>query len=356
MAALAKPAWLADHLPGLDGLRGLAIALVLLHHCEPRLVRLGLGGVAEWGWTGVDLFFVLSGFLITGIVLDGREAPHFFRNFYARRGLRILPVFALVLAVNITVFGRANTWSRPGPYWFYFLFFVHNLTPGLTGTIYPSWSLAIEEQFYAVWAPVARRLPAPAMAWLLAAVLAIEPWVRRHPAWFVTTNTLYHLDGLAVGALIALGLRWRHLSQRRWAVAGAAAVPAGLAGIVAAVRWQGAMIDGFVALAAGGLLLWAATGRRRPLEAAWLRYLGKISYSLYLTHMLVFAIIGSLDTHMDAIHAGAWGDAVIVVTRLVLAVAVAAALWRWYEGPILRLKRHFPQRAERAAAPVAAAG
>ncbi|MGH9480062.1 MAG: acyltransferase family protein, partial [Terriglobales bacterium] len=230
MATLAKPGWLAEHLPGLDGLRGLAIALVLLHHCAPRLVTLGLGAVADWGWTGVDLFFVLSGFLITGIVLDGRQAPLFFRNFYARRGLRILPVFALVLVVNIVVYGRGNTWSRPGPYWLYFVLFIHNLTPGLTGTIYPSWSLAIEEQFYAVWAPVARRLPARAMALLLLAVLAAEPWVRHHVSWFVTTNTLYHLDGLAIGALIALALRCRAWTRLRWASLGLAAMAVGLVG------------------------------------------------------------------------------------------------------------------------------
>jgi len=104
-----KPGWVPDYIPALDGLRGLAIVLVMLHHCAPRMARLGWGGVAAWGWVGVDLFFVLSGFLITGIVLDGRSQPKFFRNFYARRGLRILPVYALLLPLNYWICGRANT-------------------------------------------------------------------------------------------------------------------------------------------------------------------------------------------------------------------------------------------------------
>src|SRR5579875_998248 len=164
-----KPNWMAAYYPSLDGLRGLAIAMVLLYHCDARLAGLGLGWLGAGGWSGVNLFFVLSGFLITGIIVDERARPHFFRNFYARRALRIWPVYALVVPLNWLILGRANTWARPGPAWIYFVFFIQNLTPGLTGTIYPAWSLAIEEQFYLVWAPVARRLPAAGLAGLLAA-------------------------------------------------------------------------------------------------------------------------------------------------------------------------------------------
>src|SRR6185312_1977537 len=145
---LVRPAWLPNHVRGLDTLRGLAILLVLLFHCQRRLGPLHLSGIAAWGWSGVNLFFVLSGFLITGIVLDARPRGRFFAGFYARRGLRILPVYILVVPINYWIFGRANTWSRPGAVWPYFTFFVQNLVPGLTGTIEPTWSLAIEEQFY----------------------------------------------------------------------------------------------------------------------------------------------------------------------------------------------------------------
>ncbi|HWG36172.1 MAG TPA: acyltransferase [Terriglobales bacterium] len=357
---LKRPNWLAEHVPALDGVRGWAIVLVLLHHCQPRLERLGLHRIAAWGWTGVDLFFVLSGFLITGIVLEGREQPRFFRNFYARRALRIWPVYALVVPVNFYIFGRANTWNGGGPFGLYFLLFIYNLMPGLTGTLYPAWSLAIEEQFYVVWAPIARRLPVAALAALLAAAIAISPWLRHDLGIPFPIHTLYHLDGLALGSLIALGVRCRNWTQQHWARLALGAVAVGAAVWWWADRSQGAALDTGVALVNGGVVLLAVSAPSSQ-AARWmmtlrpLRYLGKISYGLYLTHMLVFAYIGALDEHMDRIHAGAGGDLVIVLVRWTLAILVATALWYGFERPILKLKRYFPSCARSYTANVASA-
>jgi len=357
---LTRPSWLGEHIPALDGVRGWAIVLVLLHHCQPRLERLGLHRIAAWGWTGVDLFFVLSGFLITGIVLEGREKPKFFRNFYARRALRIWPVYALVVPVNYYIFGRANTWNGGGPFGLYFLLFIYNLMPGLTGTLYPAWSLAIEEQFYLVWAPVARRLPAAALAALLAVAFGISPWLRRDLGIPFPIHTLYHLDGLALGSLIALGLRSRKWRRERWVGLAWCAVAAGAAVWWWADRWQGAALDTGIALVNGGVVLLAVSAPasravRAVMTARPLRFLGKISYGLYLTHMLVFAYIGALDEHMDRIHAGAGGDLVIVLARWTLAILVATALWHGFERPILKLKRYFPSRASAYTASVSSA-
>ena len=99
--------WVRSYYPGLDGLRGVAILLVFLRHYAILLVP---SKVFYAGWVGVDLFFVLSGFLITGILYDGRGLPHYYRNFYIRRALRILPLlyFLLLGAGVLRYFGRVS--------------------------------------------------------------------------------------------------------------------------------------------------------------------------------------------------------------------------------------------------------
>jgi peptidoglycan/LPS O-acetylase OafA/YrhL len=331
-----------SHIPALDGLRGVAILLVLLFHSERRLVSLHLAGFAAWGWTGVNLFFVLSGFLITGIILDGRERPGFFKSFYARRGLRILPVYALVVPVNYFVYGRANTWSQPGTFWPYFVFFAQNLVHGLTGTIDPTWSLAIEEQFYLVWAPIARRLPLLGMGGALGAILLIEPWLRRNLHGLTATHTLYHLDGLAAGALVAIAIRVFDWTRARWRGLAGGLVIAGLAGWYFAWRGHGSYLDTFFAIGFAGCVLMAASGARLC-DIAPLRYLGLISYGLYLTHMLVFAILGGIVARIDRLHPGVGGDLAALTLQWSVSIAVASALWFGFETPILRLKRFFVQ-------------
>ncbi|MGH9475652.1 MAG: acyltransferase family protein [Terriglobales bacterium] len=348
---MERPDWLRDHIPSLDGLRGLAIALVLLHHCEPRLRTLGLGPEAVWGWVGVNLFFVLSGFLITGILLDERQQPHLFRNFYVRRGLRIWPLYFLVVPLVYFAYGRGASWHGADNGWIYFLLYVQNLFPGLSGALYPTWSLAIEEQFYLIWAPLVRWLPKTALAGLLLAVLAGGAGLRMHFAGALTpVNTLYHLDGLAAGCLLALLLRCWPASLARWRRAGTLALAAGLAAslwaAVAAPPW----LNTGLALAFAGLLLLAATApQARGLAWRPLRFLGKISYGVYLIHMPLFALLGGVDVFMDRMHAGAPGDLLIVLLRLGVTLALATLLWFGFERPILRLKRYF-----RPSAPVAA--
>ena len=96
---IQRPSWLPSYIPELQGLRGLAVLGVVIYHCHPRLEGTPFYHASLWGWAGVNLFFVLSGFLITSILLEARGKPHYFRNFYARRALRIWPVYVLVLAV-----------------------------------------------------------------------------------------------------------------------------------------------------------------------------------------------------------------------------------------------------------------
>src|ERR1019366_4724126 len=145
-----------------------------------------------WGWSGVSLFFVLSGFLITGIILDSGPTSRFYKTFYARRFLRIWPVRWLLHDVS----------TAP---WLFLVLFIQNLWPiALPGSIGPTWSLAIEEQFYLFWTPIARRLPPRWLLLAAAAMLATSPLVGLHYGdRFTATNTITHLDGLAVGSMLA---------------------------------------------------------------------------------------------------------------------------------------------------------
>ena len=155
------------HVPALDGLRGAAILLVLLHHLingdlpVHSLVGRTAFAIPRCGWAGVDLFFVLSGFLITGILLDQRGLPGYFRVFYARRALRIFPLYYGVLIIVFAILPHIRAfpqdglrWLRPEQIWFWT--YTSNIRSAATGTIFNApylmlnhfWSLAIEEQFY----------------------------------------------------------------------------------------------------------------------------------------------------------------------------------------------------------------
>ena len=152
--------------PALDGLRGIAIILVLLHHLT---IYRPTRGIDEWiatvplvGWSGVDLFFVLSGFLITGILIDARGSKRYFTSFYARRTLRIFPLYYLVVFVALILVPLSQTLHRvlvgpyPDPphlpYWLYYTNFSIAERGLVHGWLDIAWSLAIEEQFYIVWA------------------------------------------------------------------------------------------------------------------------------------------------------------------------------------------------------------
>ena len=176
-----RPSWLPTYIPELEGLRGCAVLAVVLYHCHARLTGTWIYPAVLWGWAGVNLFFALSGFLITSILLESRGKPHYFKNFYARRALRIWPVYFLLLAICYAVpdwflgdsIARQSSWKIFVSY----AFFVQNLRHlQLPGTLGPTWSLAIEEQYYFVWAPIIfllRRFSTPAnlQNWLLPAIL-----------------------------------------------------------------------------------------------------------------------------------------------------------------------------------------
>jgi peptidoglycan/LPS O-acetylase OafA/YrhL len=348
---IQRPSWLPAYIPELQGLRGLAVLAVIIYHCHPRLEGTWIAYASLWGWAGVNLFFVLSGFLITSILLESRGKPHYFRNFYGRRALRIWPVYVLLLVV---VYLEAPWFIGPtildavkaAPWWAY-VFFVQNLIHlALPPAIGPTWSLAIEEQYYFLWAPLVRFLRRP---WLLAAVLTValvsSPLMRRtHLAWITPTHTITHLDGIAWGSLLALGLYTLSLSRRVWLWMGLIAIPLGVLA-AATVAGGTAFLDSALAVAFAGAVLAsiASTGARNPLNAVLRRgplaFYGRISYGLYMTHLMIFIFFGWFDLRMDRY--GTMGNLAVVAFRLAASTVLATALWYGFESQILKLKRYF---------------
>lgn len=331
---------------------------VLAYHSRPLLAGTWAWNAASLGWSGVDLFFVLSGFLITSILLKSREQPrHYFRDFYARRALRIGPAYLVLLSVccfgpawleGRHVAGLSRVESMVA-----LLLWVQNLLHGsLAGSLAPTWSLAIEQQYYFSWAPAVRFLRRP---WMLAAMLMLllvaSPLFRMHSGALNPMHTLLHLDGICAGSLLALGVGNLNWTRRRWLAVGAGAAIAGFAALV--------LLDGGTAFANSALALGfagavlatvAGTGARNPV--AWLLrrgplpFYGKISYGLYLMHLPIFIWLGFLHSYPPFRSPGnSRGPLLMAVTEFAIATAAAALLWYGLEQRILRLKRCFPGRA-----------
>jgi len=357
---MQRPNWLPVYIPELQGLRGLAVLAVVIYHCHTRLegtplLMTWVHYASLWGWAGVNLFFVLSGFLITSILIEARDKPHYFKNFYARRALRIWPVYFLLLIVcysipewflGDTLAHQAN-WKTLVAY----ALFVQNLRHApLPGTLGPTWSLAIEEQYYLVWAPVVFFCRGRLLRWFLPltllAMLTVSPLVRHlHPHWLTGTHTLIHLDGIALGSLLALALHHLAWERHTWLWIGTGAAVAGFA-LTATIAGGTSMLDSALALAFAGVVLiclcssggkWLLALRSGPLA-----YYGKISYGMYMTHILVFVYFGNFDARLDdKYHLGIAGNLAIVGLRLVASTLVATALWYGFESQMLKLKRHF---------------
>jgi peptidoglycan/LPS O-acetylase OafA/YrhL len=232
----------AKRLPALDGLRGIAILLVLVHHLLYRLrlcpgfvhYLVAAGGLS---WSGVDLFFVLSGFLIGGILLDARNSPRYYRTFYARRAFRILPIYLVLLGLCTVRYiplswsaSRLGGFSRMEIPWIAYLTLTQNFWMAVLGswglgTLTPTWSLAVEEQFYLTVPTIIRKVGQHRLVALLLVVTASAPIFRALLQHFGQPNgiAVYVLmpsraDALSCGILCAILLRhryWKSLVSRR---------------------------------------------------------------------------------------------------------------------------------------------
>ena len=356
------------YIPQFDGLRGLAILSVLIGH-SGFLEALPHAGMLEYTRFGVDLFFVLSGFLITGILTDSKGSQHYFRNFYARRALRIWPLYYLVLFVAFVVAPLFAPSMRPTAVsvWPAFVFYVQNIVFAYR-TTYPfglgaTWSLAVEEQFYLTWPVLVFLLKKRTLAIVsvLLVVMSLSLRLSFHfhgaPLGFVHFFTLSRLDSIAFGSLAALWLRSPSCTLVRWRTHAYQFLGFGVAGTILArvLMHRNSSIVGYTFLAftfAGLLGISLASDPRssllgRSLSAGWLRYIGRISYGIYLLHYPLFILwarfIGSLgfyQTHKLA------GNLAGFAGQIALATIAASISWRFFEEPILRLKELFPSASE----------
>ncbi|HSN25881.1 MAG TPA: acyltransferase, partial [Kofleriaceae bacterium] len=289
--------------PELDGLRGLAILLVMTHRLWPRAGDLArYNGVAEIGWIGVDLFFVISGFLIAGILLDTRDDPDALRNFYARRVLRIFPLFYLLVGGMLLTFPMlgggfehsAYLEKSGSPLWY--LFQLGNIPEGVLGRdppywLAPVWSLAIEEQFYLSFPWLVRAVDRRRLAHVLVGFIALAPVVRLlglllFPQLdrFQYAFTLCRVDTIAVGCLLAIIVRLPAVQQPRTrtllAIAGGAVAIAVVTGLDRTTPFGRTLGYSVVAFGFGALVLLVVRARGNANAAALrfapLRYLGKI--------------------------------------------------------------------------------
>jgi peptidoglycan/LPS O-acetylase OafA/YrhL len=369
----AKSAAGPARIPELDGVRGIAILLVLVfHYAVTPLFARPLGRMAHAAvqgflltWSGVDLFFVLSGFLIGGILLDQREAPGYFKAFYARRICRIFPLYFLALVLFAALSLAASPlgrnagldWTLGGPLpWWSYVTFTQNVVMAARGdlgahALAVTWSLGVEEQFYLLLPFVIRFVPRrllPATLGLLAAVgpvLRIAMDQRFEVPRFVITPC--RLDALMTGVLCAWLLR--QPASRRWLAGNRGLLYAtlGVLGVVTLYSsyrphpfasfnvypwrytWMAVMFACFVLLAVieggekGGPV--AALTRNRVL-----RWMGGLAYGLYMIHQAVLGLAHGLFLRQaPRLENGA--DLAVTLGALAVSLGLAAASWRWFE-------------------------
>ncbi len=344
----------------LDGLRGIAILLVIVHRFWPRSDTGVAADLAGAGWIGVDLFFVISGFLITGILLETRGQPDFFRNFYIRRILRIFPLYYLFVGMVLLAFSwnPAFREASGSPLWY--LLYLGNVPEGVLGHdvpywLGPVWSLAIEEQFYLTFPFLVAVLDRRRLTIVLLAIMAIAPAIRTVTMLMAPGQervqylfTLCRLDTIAVGCLLAI--LWRSIDverHRAWlhkagvgVLVGAAVVAlvTGLDRTTAFGRVAGYSVVAF-GCAAGVMLAVLARGlpSSAPLRASWLQYFGKLCFGLYLLHRPADTIVSALGARIGIDGAALW----LIPVKTAVAVVLATLSWRLLEQPILSLKSAF---------------
>lgn len=341
----------APYILELDALRGIAAIAVLVCHL-PR---------GFWfGATGVDLFFVLSGFLITGIIQRNLDQPQFLRSFYWRRSLRILPLYYLVLALAYSVnLIRATPADTTGfPFYLVYLQNIHQYwgseTPPVDLGIGHTWTLAIEEQFYLIW-PIALLFLRGRYRYWLAGLFIVLPIVLRFQG-LPKTVLFGHTDSLAMGALLAWIMPKAKSLKREWQVGCFGGIA--IASVIAywAMYWYRCSVDAsftggeylqlpipvsVISLAFFGVigLFVCMTGTRMlaVFRNKVLVRLGTISYGLYLYHLVLYENLDTLVKFRWQMGDPWWLD----VTKVVVSLIVAAVSWRFFEQPILRYKDRF---------------
>jgi peptidoglycan/LPS O-acetylase OafA/YrhL len=340
--------------PQLDGLRAVAVLLVLMSHMDDLNLPAPLAYLCSLGWVGVDAFFVLSGFLITTILLTYKPEPRAFGVFVLRRTLRTWPLYFAVLSIAYLTIRQGIAGTQIN--WLHYAFFLQNYAPEFTmRSLGPTWSLCIEEHFYIVWPLLIFLMPRRSLIWVMSAILLALPLIRywglSHAFTYkqLYTETQFHLDGLTAGSFVALLVSFYAIRRHRilWA-----AYTCLVVGIVTTLvgYWHGwgatrghNIVFGFTSLAVtfAGLLLFLLIGESsvfgRVLSFGPVRYVGRISYGIYLLHAGLFALLERLfQLRSMGGFVRSWMFAIPL--RIGITVCVAALSYKFFESPILRIK------------------
>lgn len=373
-------------MPGLDGLRAIAILLVVWHnvgttgdtalsHAIAKIYQLFL----NTGWVGVQLFFVLSGFLITGILLDGKGQKRQIGHFYVRRVLRIFPLYYAVLALVFILLPSVgysldvSTKAQQQQIW-YWLYLVNWTGPFFSdGILSHFWSLAIEEQFYLLWPAAivffpARRIIKICLFLVISAVLSryiiITCWpeIAEKAAY---TFTIARWDALAIGA--ALAVMAREQRAFAWLCRYSGVLLVTTSAIVVA---QTVLHKNFAAVGSGSIFLnqtlialcfalaiflsvapaksWLLLRYHSVLKLSLLKMLAKYSYAIYVFHLPVMKLwFATFAVDTGALDGIKFLLAVNYNCLMVLALSSIFAFISWHvlEHPVLKLKRFFPKKA-----------
>jgi peptidoglycan/LPS O-acetylase OafA/YrhL len=333
----------SGHYPALDGLRGIAILAVFFSHFggghkSANAVIRTWSHIADAGWMGVDLFFVLSGFLITGILLDTRERHNYWSSFYTRRILRILPLYLVTLLLAKFALGLHAIYIVMCVFYVANLnVFFHNIGPNYG----PLWTLAVEEQFYLIWPLLVRRSSRRVLSGICFALAVLCPILRglsvhRFP-WLGDSYTTTWLicDNLAWGCLVAIFLRsrWANSRTTRRLVVGLTLGGISLISVLAGCHiftrkvplGAGLQFVPFLALFVV-MLLFALRFGDHPHVLRWsapIRFFGYISYGLYLLHLFVFNAYDRIAGHY--VVPGVL-TATVLLTRLIVVLAASSLI------------------------------
>jgi len=357
----------------LDGVRAIAIWMVLLLHAlyafpnpagaldfVPAPIQL----ILNHGWLGVDLFFILSGFLITGILLGSKLRPHYFRNFYIRRVLRIMPVyFATVFVWTLFYRGYGRYFLLSSVFGANLSFLLHIPTPHGPGVL---WSLAVEEHFYLLWPLVVFLINRRTLAIVAGAIFLGMPLLRGFFAYHGMSPSLIYMlswfrfDGLAAGAMLAIWARSTHAGKRSslYIASGLAVCfmiltivgrPFGLMGTKTLVSVALRYTQAYLIFAAFFVMVVAYRGTKwtAPLRWRFLQLSGALSYCLYLVHLSVgdgYQYILKRSGVDVVSYLGASG-AVLLRAAAIVAVSFGIAILsrKYLEEPCLSLKSHFTE-------------
>ena len=351
-----------SYYPALDGLRGIAILLVVFYH------NFGFIDYFFFGWLGVDLFFVLSGFLITDILLRTLNDKHYLRNFYVRRVLRIFPLYYLCLVFFLIIVPAFNipldvqyyvdnqvwlwTYLQNWPYIF--------IDAGSTNTLHHLWSLAVEEQFYLIWPLIILLMPHPRRLLLFISLVLVSVFVFRLWLWnyqveelaYFNLYTFSRIDGICVGCMIALIQRIDNtfLKRNTWAIVLVFAV-LNFAFYFINRSYQFDFpylaLVGFTTFAMMfGLLVNEGVSRDTKVvnflfDVPILKFFGRISYGLYIFHWPVYLLLRPVLLKWFPDANNGFRPILVSIIATLIAIVISWLSFQYFERYFLKLKNRF---------------